>query len=314
MVKVLLKKVLAVFLGYGIVLAIFIVLGKILLENWETFEHKSLEIDWVLIFLATVIGLFTILFRYIIYRFILLKIDKKLIIKHNDLFKVFIYSWLARYLPGKIWLPVGKVYFGIKLGINKEKLILSSLLELILSTVANLIMAIVAFLIFFRYLYSNYELFLTLSLISILVVFSLIQRPVLIFLMNKIGKKLLKNYDLHTLIGHQDLGRIIGYYFLLTFGMSVSFLVFIMAITEINLIYYPVVMGSFVVANFLATLSFFAPAGLGVKEGVLAPLLSPLIGLPIAVKVAIFSRIFFILLDLITLLLYKANERIILSR
>lgn len=312
--KVLFTKVLAIFLGYGIVLAIFIVLGKILLEHWEIIGQKSLEIQWALIFLAAVIGLFTILFRYFIYRFILLKIDQKLSIKHNDLFKVYLYSWLARYLPGKIWLPVGKVYFGTKLGINKENLILSSFFELILSTVAHLILAIIAFLFFFRYVYFNYELFLIFSLVAIVVIFSIIQRPILIFLMNKMGKKLFKNYDLNTLIGYQDLIRIVGYYVLLTFGMSVSFLVFIMAVTKINLIYYPAVMGSFVVANFLATISFFAPAGLGVKEGVLAPLLSSLIGLPNAIKVAILSRIFFILLDLITLLLYKANEKIILPR
>lgn len=312
--KILLKKGGTIFFGYGIVLGIFIILGKIFLKNWETIGQKSWEIHWALIFLAAGIGVFTILIRYFIYRFILLKIGGKLSIKHNDLFKVFIYSWLARYLPGKVWLPIGKVYFGVKFGIDKEILILSSIFELILSTIGHILLAIISFLIFFRHFYSNYNLFLILSFLGVIIVFLPLQRPVLIFLMNKIGKRLFKNEKSFILISYQDLIKIVGFYSLMTFGISLSFLIFACGISKINPSQYPTIIGSFIVANFFATISFFAPAGLGVKEGILTALMNPLLGLPIAIKVTIISRIFFILLDILTWLLYKINEKIILSR
>jgi len=301
--------------GYGIAACIFIVLGKLIYQNWQTLSLKSVSIHGALIFLATTIGLCTIVFRFFIYRLILLKIDSKLKVSNRELFKVFLYSWLARYLPGKIWLPVGKVYFGIRLGIRRESLLLSTFFELIFSTLGNLIGAVIAFLIFFRSLYPNYHLSLFFLIVGMIFIFVIIEKPFLIFLMNTILKKLSKTEKLPKVVIHyRDMLKIIGYYFLLIIGMSFSFLCFAISVTEINYHHYWTIMGSFVVANFLATISFFTPAGLGVKEGVLASLLSPLINMPIAIAVTIVSRIFFIGLDLFAFILYKGYERISLFR
>ncbi|MGQ9637794.1 MAG: lysylphosphatidylglycerol synthase domain-containing protein [Thermodesulfobacteriota bacterium] len=311
----LLKKGIALFWGYGIGGAIFFLLGKLVSKNWESFLQHSMTMHWPLLFLATGVGLFTIIFRYGIYRTILLKIDPKLKVGNRELFRVFLYSWLARYLPGKIWLPVGKIYFGTRSGINRGSMFLSTFFELILSTLGNLIGAIVAFLIFFRSLYPNYHLYLFFLIVGMIFIVVIIQRPFLIFIMDNILKKISKSEELpESIIHYRDMLRIVGHYFLLTVGMSVSFLCFIITVIEVNSSNFLAIMGSFIVANFLATISFFTPAGLGVKEGILVALLAPMINLPIAGGVTIASRLFFIGLDLFTFILYKIYERISLFR
>jgi len=311
----LLKQGVALFFAYGLAAVVFTILGRVIHQNWETLSHQNLLIRWPFLCLALATGLLNIVSLYYIYRFILMKIDPALEVKNRELFGIFIYSWLARYLPGKVWLPIGKVYFGARSGINKGSMILSSFFELVLSTLSQLLAAIVAFLIFFRYLYPPYHLFLILLIAGTIFAFIVIQRPILAFLMNRALKKIFKSeMPPQLLLSYKEMLKIIGYYFLPTLAVSFSFLCLTISVLEISPSYYPAIVGSFAVANFLAKISLFTPAGLGIKEGILATLLSPLISLPLAIGATVASRLLFVGLDIGTLILYKAYGKILLSK
>ena len=113
------------------------------------------------------------------------------------------------------------------------------------------------------------------------------------------------------LLSYQEMLKIIGYYFLPTLLVCFSFLCVTISVLEISPSYYPAIAGSFAVANFLAKVSFITPAGLGVKEGILAALLSSLVSLPLAIGATVASRLLSVGVDIFALILYKAYGKIL---
>ena len=59
------------------------------------------------------------------------------------------------------------------------------------------------------------------------------------------------------------------------------------------------ILGSFIVANFIARISFIFPAGIGAREGAWTMLLVNYISLSAASLVSVLSRIFLIIIDLL---------------
>jgi uncharacterized membrane protein YbhN (UPF0104 family) len=310
-----LKQGVAVLFGYGLAAVVFIFLGRVIYHNWETLSHQNVSIRWPFLFLASAAGFLNIVSHYYIYRLILIKNDPALEVSHKKLFGVFIYSWLARYVPGKVWLPLGKVYLGVREGIDKGSLVLSSFFEMVLSTLSQLLATIVAFLIFFRYLYPPSHLFVILLIAGTLFVFFVIQRPILGFLTKRAFERVVKSeMSPQSLLSYKEMLKIICYYFVPTLLVSLSFLCMTVAVIDISPSYYPAIVGSYAVANFLAKVTLITPAGLGVKEGILAGLLSPLMSLPLAIGATVASRLLFVGVDIFTFILYKAYGKISLSR
>jgi uncharacterized membrane protein YbhN (UPF0104 family) len=310
-----LKQGVAVLFGYGLAAVVFIFLGRVIYHNWETLSHQNVSIRWPFLFLASAAGFLNIVSHYYIYRLILIKNDPALEVSHKKLFGVFIYSWLARYVPGKVWLPLGKVYLGVREGIDKGSLVLSSFFEMVLSTLSQLLATIVAFLIFFRYLYPPSHLFVILLIAGTLFVFFVIQRPILGFLTKRAFEKVVKSeMSPQSLLSYKEMLKIICYYFVPTLLVSLSFLCMTVSVIDISPSYYPAIVGSYAVANFLAKVTLITPAGLGVKEGILAGLLSPLMSLPLAIGATVASRLLFVGVDIFTFILYKAYGKISLSR
>jgi len=309
------KQGVAVLVGYGLAAVIFVFLGRVIHHNWETLSQQNISVRWPFLLLASAAGLLNVVSHYCIYRVILIKNDPALEVSHRKLFGIFIYSWLARYVPGKIWLPLGKVYLGVRSGLDKGSMVLSSFFETVLSTLSQLLATIIAFLIFFRYLYPPSHLFMVLLIAGTLFVFIVIQRPILGFLTKRAFERVVKSeMSLQSLLSYKDMLQIICYYFIPTLLVCFSFLSVTVAVIDLPASYYPAIVGSYAVANFLAKVTLITPAGLGVKEGILAGLLSPLMSLPLAIGAIVASRLLSVGVDIFAFVLYKAYGKLSISR
>src|SRR5690606_15773151 len=60
----------------------------------------------------------------------------------SQLLHVYAKSWLGRYIPGTAPWILGKIYFASKLGVSKNKLAVSSLLEGGLQIIVTLVIAV----------------------------------------------------------------------------------------------------------------------------------------------------------------------------
>lgn len=296
------KKKLHIFLSYSLVLFVFAVLLKLIADNWAAIRAAEYDFNPWLVLPAVFFGLLNHAWSAWLWQAILRRLDPSARLRFIDYYRVFVKSWLGRYLPGKVWMSAGKVYLGARLGIKKKPLALSAFFELALSSLGHLLAALFFSLLIFRGLAANSAIYIASALI-VLALAALVMHPRFLHWAFALSVKKFRK-DLFTqkdFLPYRALALFsLGYAGqALTVGLSAACLY--SAIFGFSWASGLFVLGSFTVANFLARISLFSPAGLGIREGVWAALLSLSIALPTATLLTILTRLFMILLDLIAL-------------
>ena len=209
--------------------------------------------------------------------------------------KVSFLSMMAKYLPGKVWTVLGKVYLSNKEGVPKAEAFTSVVIEIVLEIVASIFF-------FLFYLFSLMEQPLLST--KVLYLLGLILIGGLILLHPRVFYKVINTFLYHLkketipeAIRYRDIIRIFFVYNVLVLVQGVAFYFFVNALCDVPLKNLLGLTASFAVAGALGTLSFFAPSGLGVREGILALLLSTYIVSPVAVLISLLARIWVTLLE-----------------
>jgi uncharacterized membrane protein YbhN (UPF0104 family) len=241
-----------------IVLVIFYFLGKNLYQNWWQIDFKQLHFNVPLLIVS-------ILFLFIY--FLLFVFGWKLILKRLGVslsflkaLKIIFYSQLGKYLPGKIWVFVGRIYFCQQLGIPTSKTFLSIVLELAVAIISGTLIFLVALSIFPGTQIHINPFFL---MIVVVILFIIIHPKVLTRIIN-IFLHLVKKGSIKIDLNFSQICGIIMYYCIvwLSFGIAT-----------------------------IGAMALFVPGGLGVREGVLALLLNNFFPISLAILLSILSRI-----------------------
>ena len=90
-----------------------------------------------------------------------------------------------------------------------------------------------------------------------------------------------------------------GGYLLTDLLLGGAFLLVVMSVSDIEISDFPLLVGGYNLAAVIGIVAFIAPAGLGVREGVLAGFLTPVVGGPVAASLAILVRVVVVLADLV---------------
>ena len=90
-----------------------------------------------------------------------------------------------------------------------------------------------------------------------------------------------------------------GGYLLTDLLLGGAFLLVVMSVSDIETSDFPLLVGGYNLAAVIGIVAFIAPAGLGVREGVLAGFLTPVVGGPVAASLAILVRVVVVLADLV---------------
>ena len=101
----------------------------------------------------------------------------------------------------------------------------------------------------------------------------------------------LKKETIPEAIKYRDIIQIFLLYIVIILVQGIAFYFLVNALLYVPLQHLVGLTACFSVAGALGTLSFFAPSGLGVREGILALLLSTYIISPVAVLIALLARI-----------------------
>ncbi|MFQ6092778.1 MAG: lysylphosphatidylglycerol synthase domain-containing protein, partial [bacterium] len=207
----------------------------------------------------------------------------------NRSWKIWFISNLGRYVPGKVWQIMGMVYLCERENIPK------------IATTTSVVMAqawsiISAFILMGGYLLVARSLALPrfpfLFILFIPVGFILIYPPILERLINGLLKRL-KREPIRL---HMTFGDSLGFLALYFFGWivyGVAFSAFVFSVHAMPLSTVPAIVCIFAVSYTLGFLFIVTPGGLGVREGLLAALLSAYMPLPIATVISLLSRIWF---------------------
>ena len=204
---------------------------------------------------------------------------------------------MGRYLPGKVWQVLGMVYLCGQENIPKAK----SATSIVIAQAVSILSAF--FLMGFYALFASVEnfpqvtyllfLFIPLGLVAI-------HPSVLQWVINKSLKKL-RREPIVLNIKFSDMVSLFVFY-LVGWGVyGTAFYFFINSVHDLSAALIPAIICIFATAYTLGLLFFLIPGGLGIREGLLATLLSTYIPLPIATVIALLSRIWFTAAELVCL-------------
>jgi uncharacterized membrane protein YbhN (UPF0104 family) len=289
----------------GVVLIIFYFLLENLFSNWSQIKEYSWDFHYpLLIFSFVLVGLtYSVLVK--IWNQILKQSGST--VSYSKMFKIWFISNLGRYVPGKVWQFLGMLYLLEKEDVPKSKGFSVAILAQSLSSMAGILVAL-AFLkhdlyrsIFSQNLWFLFILVAFVAGVAILLFYpDLLQKLINLALGLFKKEKISLNYKpknvLFYLLSYAGCWLLFGF----------CFLIFIKSIIPAPLEIYFGVTGAFAGSVTIGFLAFFTPGGIGVREGLLVALLSPYFSAPVATLIALLSRLWVTLAELLLLLIALA--------
>jgi hypothetical protein len=264
--------------------------GRVLVNHWREFIEAAQQISVNACgFAAAMFTIATILLA--LGWMVLLKgLSMNTLLSQRGLWYVFARSWIARYVPGKVMSPIIRVAGGQKLGYPMPLLVKSLGYETALQLTTGVTTGTLLVLLSGRWLF-DLTAVLYGGLLGATVLGGVLatRLGMGVSTLRRSPRSVSRNTTLYViglLIGANILG-----------GGGVAILA--PNISEVSDLLY--VMGVANLAGIVGIMAVFTPAGLGVREGVLAALQTPVIGAPAGLSVAILSRVLRIVTDLLFL-------------
>ena len=266
-----------------LIAVIFYFLARNLYINW----NKIVEYDWNVnyYFLAfslvlSIVGAFLIALGW---NLILRVLGGRL--AHKRALKIFFLTDLAKYVPGKVWTMVGKVYLCTKEGIPVARTSASVVIQPLIQVISGMLMFLVSLPFWTKTsdFMNKLYLFLPLIPIGLIVLYPPIMTKVLNFVLTRLKQK-----PIEFSIEYGDILSILLLWCGLWILSGLTYYFLIIGIYSIPLSLLPVVIGIFSVAG---VSQFLTPSGIGVLEGVLTLLLGLYLPVHIAIFVALLARV-----------------------
>jgi len=280
---------------WGIIVAIFLFLGKMVWENWNQVREASFTFKPFSLILSTLIFAFSYFIQ--IWAWYLITLRLGIAISWGETLEGWFTSQLGKYLPGKIWLLLGRFTYYESRG--KSKKIIS--VALYFETVTLLVAAGLIFLgtfSFFREMgpfYSGKQSWwlILLCLFAFIFLHPWVLQKILNWFLLKF-----KRDPISLSISYPNILWILIVCIFVWVVEGFGFYLFIDSITPVSEKYILFLTGALAISTTLGLIAIFAPSGLGVREGALVYLLSLMMATPVAVVISILTRLWMTLIEI----------------
>jgi hypothetical protein len=212
-------------------------------------------------------------------------------------FSLYTIPQLGKYLPGKLWTVIGysgiAKYFRIPVKISGPGVFVLTGWGLVGAS----LLGVVLFLLNPAIL-SKQELLNICLLLAIVILLFIFLHPRLYLRIVNVVLILFKQPPISLNFPWRTMMGIVGAAFILNSFYFFGLALIIFSIVELPVFVLPILVGIFCLANVVGFLALFAPAGIGVREGILLLVLGPLVGAGIASVIAILSRLIQTVVDI----------------
>jgi len=274
-------------ISFLVISLILFYLLSFLYKNWLKVSTFDFQLKYSYLFISFPLLFVFFFLRVYCWKLILKKMNIVLSLRKSV--KVSFLSMMGRYLPGKVWLVLGKIYLSGKEGVPRVEAFASVVMEVMLEVVASIFF-------FFFFLFSVMDqpllsLKVIYSLVLIMIVGLVLLYPGLFYRVINIFLYRWKGEEIKACMSYRDIIQLFVFYNFIILIQGSAFYFFVNAIYYVPFDRVLGLTGSLAVAGALGTLSFFTPGGLGVREGILALLLSTYVISPIAVLISLLARL-----------------------
>ncbi len=289
------KKFLKTALQTVFVIAVFVFLSRSLIYNWNRIEVDFEKVNYFYLSLSLICFTLAWIVAALAWGHITKHLKKPL--NSKDSVKIWVWSQSARYLPGSVWQVIGRINMSQKKGIKKGLTLASIAIETSNLIISSLIVFTLS-LPFWPKL-SGLTAY-TPFLIAGFSIFGFLHPKVFnwatSFFIRRLDKEeALKNYSF------ADILTMLAPYLLVWVIFGVAFFLLGISFNVSKLSFLPVAIGTFALSWVIGFLFVIAPGGLGARELALVYFLGFFMSNPLAVLLAIFSRVLMIIGELFLL-------------
>ena len=258
------------YIGLLFVAAIIYYLGYKLYNSWNEIPFDQIRVNYLWAFLSFLGLTASFICTICAWQRILTSLNQKIDFKKS--WWVITGSFLAKYIPGNVWVIGGRMYLCKKEGIS-EKI---SGTGVILEMIAVLLGALLVFFMSLPFLVKHgLPGWIWYLLIPIPFAAIMFFSPILSSTLKWTAEKILKK-ELTLDIGKDGLLQALGLYVSSSILQGISLFLLIRSVYPLSYIYIPDIIGIYNGSWAIGFLSFITPAGLGVREGVLHLIFEPL--------------------------------------
>jgi len=279
------KRILKTGIKLLLIIVVFYFLGRALYRDWKEIDFKQLHFNMSLLVLSII---------FLCGHFLLFVVGWKMILKELGIslpflraLKIIFYSELGKYLPGKIWSFAGRMYFCQRIGISADIAFISLVLELALMTISGVLIFLISFLFSSSLnMAVNPLILLPLVILILIAIHPKIMVTIINFFLGLVKRKAIE-----LEFKFSQIFSIMVWYLVIWFCFGIAFYLLINSIIFVSASQIPIITGSFAISTTVGLVAIFAPAGLGVREGILSLLLSNFLPLPLSILLSFLSRI-----------------------
>ncbi|MDO8740488.1 MAG: lysylphosphatidylglycerol synthase domain-containing protein [Candidatus Woesearchaeota archaeon] len=279
----------------GVLVSLFILyfLAKTLYQNWSQLKSYSITFNYFYLALSFIFLFAHLLLSVYGWKMIMNLLKAKLDFKSS--IRIWFLSQLGRYVPGRIWYLLGRMYLCEKKKISKYTTFVSLMLELAMHVLSASFTA----LIFVPAMIEDGGLMKFLPVFLTIPVGLILIHPKIFNFFVNIGLKIFRKKTVELKIKYSSLLGLLAFYMFswVVNGMGFYLLIKSFYATPLSLIL-PLT-GAFAVSWIIGFLSLITPSGLGIREGILTFLLGFYFPLPIAIIISLVSRLWIIFGELV---------------
>jgi uncharacterized membrane protein YbhN (UPF0104 family) len=275
-----------------IVLVIFFFIGRWLVSSWDQVRNAELtfSLPWLVVSVA-LLGAY-LAGRALVWHYLTVLMGTAVPLRTATV--AWFYSQLGKYIPGKVFLFLARLYFYVRQGRAAGPVSLAFGIELVGTLFAAIVIVLTALLTLHQNTSHSYRL----ELLGALTALCIVLHPRVLDRIVMVSARLLGKPSFPVTIAYGRLLEFLGLY-LVNAG------VFVAALYAFMRSFYPleadsilIVVGAFFLASIVGMAALFVPSGLGVREGVFALLLTHVMPEAWAVLTAVCTRVWFSLVEL----------------
>ena len=266
-------------------MACFYFLGSRLARDWHKIPWHEIRLNVPLL-----VSAFLVMFAWmVVYGFtwkVLLAGMGERISLFNSV-SVLAVSQVGKYIPGKLWFTVGRMYLAKKHGVSEAKTAVSTAMELALSLLGAVILFGLAVALVPRGMTPS-RVYLAFLLVPFCVV--AVYPPIL----NRVTGFILKRLHQPVFEIRMTFIRllaVLGLFVLMWVIQGLGCYLLIRSFYPLDLSRLPMVAGAFALSWILGFIVLISPAGLGVREGIFTFALRLVVPEPVAIIAALLSRV-----------------------
>lgn len=277
---------------WAVVVVIFAFIGRSLVVNWDELAEADLHFDVGLLLLSFGLLAMWMVGQALIWH--LLTITVRVSIPWPKAMAAWFYSQLGKYIPGKVFLYLGRLHFYVREGRPAGPVTLAFGVEFVGNLAAAIFTVLIAGLTVDAPGLERYRWVLVAALAAFLIGL----HPKLLGWLIAWTAKLLRRQPFPVTLSYPQLLRYLGLYVINWLFFGVALYVFIRSFYSLDFSSILYLTGAFSVAGMVGILAVFTPSGLGVREGILALFLNQVMPTPVALVVAVASRIWLTIVEL----------------